>query len=255
MRTQQEYLRFSKIQFFVDLQETNFRESSLSNDAILHLRQSLEECLMTTVEYVKMERENPESVFSTISIRLFGSLLREVDIWNLLEKDDSTVQAIIICLQSILPKVDDYSLLPGLTNILATADSDQTKQAQLTHLWEPLIIYLERFWKANGRIKPTAQQLAEWDDTIPWACSCIELWVDNNNIESKNSLPNKLRLQHGLIDFIRIVLQLDSSTNNQRRSHLSLAVGCYMTLSEEQQKPSEDEAQLIFHALEFCEMG
>jgi hypothetical protein len=239
------------VDFCVELHEKS--RMNLSPDAIVHLRQSLEDSLVTTVEYLNTRREHKsDGLFSAVAIRLLGSLLRETDIWSLLEKDQWTSQTVIECLKNLLGNGTDYSLLPGLVNVLAAADSDPVKQSQIACLWDPLLDYLEGFWQSHNEDN-LAQWLLELDDTVAWACSCTEFWADGDVQTCNNTIPNKRRLQLSVVEFIQNVLPM-SLPMARLQSYLSLAVGCYMTLSKEHQRPPTDhESQIIFRALQICE--
>jgi hypothetical protein len=250
-------LLMSVVQFLVQLEEQP-HQMPLSLEALLHLRQSLEQALWTTVEYLSTNDDDDSNSksFSTTAIRLLGTLLMEVDIWDLMEKEqhDSTPQAILECLETILPTIEqDYSLLPGLVNILGDAESDSEKQGQLVkHLSEPLVEYLEEFWKRDIGL---AERL---DDTIPWACTCTELWASLED----DDFSSKRRLAIALIEWIQGVVVDPNDLIQQQialsrlQSYLSSVLGCYMTLSKDrEQPPREHESRVIRRALQLCDMS
>lgn len=239
------------VDYCVELQEKSTLD--ISPDAILHLRQSLEDSLVTTVEYLNVRREmDMEGIFSPISVRLLGSLLRESDIWRLQDRNPQTPQAVIDCLRYILSNRSDYSLLPGLANILADADSDPIKQSQISCLWNPLVEFLEGFWRCGGH-RNTDEWLLELDDTISWASSCSELLADGYFQDGNNTKTNRRRLQLSLVVFIQHILRMTLPMPRQQ-FYLSLAVGTYMTLStEHQQPPTDHESQVIYRALTICD--
>jgi hypothetical protein len=251
------------VEYCVNLQEKNRGNLPLSMDAILHLRQSLEDSLATTVEYLRVWGSSTHNVdtqggehgaFSPIAVRLLGSLLREVDIWDLLEKDDSASQNIIECLRGLLSHSEDFSLLPALVHMLADADTNPTKQGQLGCLYDQLTDYLERFWQRDDNGNCTQKWLVELGDTLPWASSCTELWADFNFQNDSDDVPNKRRLRLSLVEFIQNILLMNLDLT-QQKSYLSLSVGCYMTLSKDQQQPpSQHESRVIFRALQICEI-
>ena len=250
-------LLISVVEYLVKLEEEPYR-MPLSSEALLHLRQSLEQALWTTVEYLQeyICEEGSNRSFSTIAIQLFGTLLMEIDVWELTGKEylTNSPQIILKCLRMILPTIaEDYSLLPGLVNILGDAESDSEKLKQLNGLWEPLVEYLESFWH-----RETDHMSERIDDTVAWACSCTELWATlDENADSNNS---KRRLAMALIEWIQGVLHagpndLHQITLPRLQSYLSLAIGCYMTLSKDRDKPPlEHESRVIVRALQLCEM-
>jgi hypothetical protein len=193
-------LLISVVQYLVKLEEEPHR-MLLSIEALLHFREALEQTLCTTVEYLQSIEGNGS--FSNMAIRLFGTLLIEVDIWDLMVKGKhSSPEIILKCLEKILPTVEDYSLLPGLVNILGDAESEPKKHDQLVGLWEPLVDHLEGFWQQDT--KALSERM---DDTVAWACSCTELWATLDSA-SVTSNTKKRRLTMALIEWIQGVLQV-----------------------------------------------
>jgi hypothetical protein len=192
-----------------------------------------------------------------MAIRLFGTLLMEVDIWDLTVKGAHASPEIILrCLEKTLPTVvEDYSLLPGLVNILGDAESEPKKQDQLVGLWEPLVDYLEGFWQQDT--KALSERM---DDTVAWACSCTELWATLDSA-AVTSDTKKRRLTMALIEWIQGVLQVGPIELNQitlpkLQSYTSLVIECYMTLCKDrEQPPREHESRVIVRALQLCEMS
>ncbi|CAJ1953475.1 unnamed protein product [Cylindrotheca closterium] len=226
---------------------------SLSSDAVLHLYQSLEESLMSTLEYITLERESRiVGLFSTTATRLFGTLLREFDIWTLQKKDVETSQATIDGLAYLLESSDENCLLPAIANILEASDSDSTRKKDMLKLWDPFLSYMQRFWETTAS-KWSQQDSRELGQIVPWACTCLDWWIDGAFPESKNTVQNRRRIQVAVLKFIGCAMS--SNLDSQSRTSLSLALGCYMTLSQEQSAiPSENESMLIFRALQTCEI-
>jgi hypothetical protein len=252
----------------------------LSHEALLHLRTSLEQALWTTTEYLSISTSSPEERTSLfhVALSLLGTLLMEVDIWDLLGQNNNITttnrpqspEPILECLQTILGDAQDPSLLPGLVHILGDAEDDAEKQGQLQALgiWEPLLEYLEWYWHC------------EWvDESVAWACPCTELWA------AGASPAQRRRLSLAVLAWIQHVLQqqpqpqqmvvsssdaedttstssssqqqgANHTTTNIPKSHLSLALGCYMTLSQDRaEAPKEHESRVILRALQWCERG
>ena len=200
------------------------------------------------------------------------------------------IQGILDCLQYILPDSQDYSLLPGLVSILAGAE-EQIKSnprqvaAAMSGLWDPLVDYLEGYWQRDTT--SSSSSLGDkLNDSVAWACSCTEMYVSLDSPNEVTTDPTfsasstvvrhrHRRLALGLIEWIQTVLQVDSQelwtppsqtttkskssstrlTLHKLQSYLSLAVGCYMTLSKSgEQPPGEHESRVIFRALQVCEM-
>jgi hypothetical protein len=242
----------SVVQFCVQLEEEPHR-MPISSDSLLHLRQSLEQSLWTLVEYLQhhqreqnLDMNQPSDPFATIAIRLFGTLLMEVDIWDLLRKEESPQEVLSALIRTMPMEKKDttsYSLLPGLVNIIGDAESNPEKQEQLSSIWNPLFEYLYSYWQDYKQTM---------DDSIAWACSCTELWSEHETSDS----VKKRRLTVLLIDWMQTVLQRVSSLPvvPQVQSYLSLVLGCYMTLCKDrEQPPRQHESRVIVRALQLCE--
>ena len=147
----------------------------------------------------------------------------------------------------------------------------------------------------NSRTGSVGNSGDKLNDTVAWACSCTEMYVslDDNARTSATTKHRHRRLALSLIEWIQTVLQVDSQqlwsppstpptvrpsrspasspsfstprsstrksssklTLHKLQSYLSLAVGCYMTLSKNsEQPPREHESRVIFRALQVCEM-
>lgn len=276
----------SVVRYLIQLADRPHLPMPLSGDALLHLRQSLEQALFTSVEYLSLitdrttgnildatMHDDRASLFHAI-LRLLGTLLMEVDIFDLLEKnhpivtdmdnDDkdqqeeasSSPSVILNCLKRVLPIAEDPSLLPGLVHILGDAEDDYEKQKLLVDtLYEPMLDYLEWYWQ-NGATMTKA--LNPLDDTVAWACSCTELWVQLSSAKA-DSTTTSLVAQHrrrlclAVLTWIQNILQTNDPSS---RNYLSLVLGCYMTLSKDQSEPpKEHEKRVILRALQWCETG
>ena len=259
------------VQFCVQLEEEPHR-MPISSNSLLHLRQSLEQSLWTLVEYLQHQSQIMQvqtavnnALFLPISLRLFGSLLMEVDIWDLLQRGSVTSvegpQQILNALMQALPMENmssQYALLPGLVHIIGDAESNLEKQQQLQLLWDPYLSeYLISYWKDHKQVI---------DDSITWACACTELWSDyyyashnSINTNSENFEKNKRRLIVLLVDWIQTILLLQQrGVNNQAEmlSALSSVLGCYMALCKNRsQPPKQHESRVIVRALQLCEQG
>jgi hypothetical protein len=205
------------------------------------------------------------------------------------------IQGVLECLQYILPESHDYSLLPGIVSILAGAEEQfktnpRHVTAVMTNFWDPLVEYLEGYWQRSTTSAHSTLR-DKLNDTVAWACSCTEMYVALDDA-SKVSLSLAPTIKHrhrrlalSLIEWIQTVLQVDSQelfsplssptppssrhsssplawststsplTLHKLQSYLSLAVGCYMTLSKNSEKPPrEHESRVIYRALQVCEM-
>jgi hypothetical protein len=142
-------------------------------------------------------------------LSLFGTLLTEVDIFDLIHPnhvritnldDDSggrssstddvapSPQVILSCLNHVLPMVQDPILLPGLVHILSTVQDDgqgRTDPIKLeliqTLLKKSLLTYLECFWRTHSEQnvrKEGSRRPLEDGQILEWALSCTELFSE-----------------------------------------------------------------------------
>lgn len=365
----------SVVRYLIRLADQPHIPMPIEGEALLHLRQSLEQALWTAVEYLSIASAASASAaetnllgpnsssLSTISskvpspppsapsspssspaslhnhdraslfhaiLRLLGTLLMEVDIFDLLyqspshqvlanddiiadhvDHDDNDCNAspivILTCLMDVLPIAEDPSLLPGLVHIMGDAEDDPLKQQLLrTYLAHPLLEYLDWYWQRE----PAVTLL---DDSVAWACTCTELWAQllsvmdplaqqqqqppdhsssstvslqssNNNLQQQQEQQQqRRRLCLTLLTWIQDLLFLlqgtgatspristrrgtststttttkQTPTDNHYPSslnYLSLALGCYMTLSKDRSEPpTEHETRLVLRALQRCE--
>ena len=252
-----------------------------SGDALLHLKHSLHTALWTTVEYLQLQqgqivvtnrtssRKNHEIPFAKIGMQLLGTMLTEVDIWDFhyqpqeQYQDDGgmggSVESILRCLEMLLSNeewaADCAVLLPGLVHILANAEGQSTRLDHLNSLWEPLVEYIQFYWQRD-----CVSFEERLDETLYWACSCTEMIVALQ--PTANTVHRRLALS--IMEWIQSVVQEWEDPKRKHvtehvglqkvQSNLTLALGCYMSLSQHRdQPPREHESRVILRALQICE--
>jgi len=177
--------------------------SSLNPDALLHLRQSLEESLWTSIEYLTLtcDTQRPPTLFSVI-LSLFGTLLMEVDIFDLMHTEHAMIagedgsgtdpilsspQVIMSCLSRLLLVAQDPVLLPGLVHILSSIQSDTRGkidpiklQFLQKYLQKSLLAYLKWFWQHCPKtfLREEKERPLEADNIMQWALSCTDLFAE-----------------------------------------------------------------------------
>jgi hypothetical protein len=256
------------VQYCAQLEDSPHR-MPLSSDALMHLKQSLQDALWTTVEYLQEGEEDDAETksFTLIATQLLGTLLTEVDVWSYQETNDedgdssSPVQGILACLKTSMflgdHSQENYAIwLPGLAHLLGNAEDDPSRVAQLTGMWEPFIEFLQNYWQRDDDSE-TSKLAERLDDSVAWACSCTEYIVALHGTERRLALAIVEWIQQVLakVETSRQELHNDKALFQTLQSYLSLAIGCYMTLSQGQDKePGKHESRVIFRALQLCEV-
>jgi hypothetical protein len=212
----------------------------LSADALVHLRQSLEEALNLAVQYLGLAEKRVLSVDGPV-VRVLGSLLREFDPFE--QKMSAEDQEGNIILQALRVALDIHDvecqeeLLPCLVVVLASSEDDEAKLTLLEEyelLDEPLVSFLESYWKQTtnlSSIEYAYQVVAKWSSMAHIAdtsglLQCIIGWIDRNG----NALESSPR-------------------SNELTSALSTAIGCYVTLHGEKE-PGEPDATILQRAIQ-----
>ena len=246
----------SLVAYCAQLGESASMAKMISTAAILHIQESLQQCLMTTVEYLSSQEDDSSSSLKTLAIPLLGTLLAEIDVWELsAERNDEFIQSVIVCLSRLLVGTVQgtltlsTSLLPGLTHFLASAEGDETRSAKMALLLEPSVDFLLTYWSAT-----TNNLVDKLNDSVSWACSCTELVVSFPS----SSMEQKRRLAVGIILWIQNVIQyplqdLSQKQTAQLKSYLSLCVGCFIAMKDPDKEPGEHESRVILRALQICE--
>ena len=177
--------------------------SSLNADALLHLRQSFEESLWTSIEYLTLicDKQPPPILFS-VMLSLFGTLLMEIDIFDLIHPDHAMIagedgsgtdrmlsspQVIMSCLSRLLVMAKDPVLLPGLVHILTSIQNDDQGEIDPIklrllekYLQKSLLVYLEWFWQHCPKtfLGEETKISLEADNIMQWALSCTDLFAE-----------------------------------------------------------------------------
>jgi hypothetical protein len=212
----------------------------LSADALIHLRQSLDEALHLAVQYLGLAEQRVLSVDGPV-VRVLGTLLREFDAFE--QKKSAEDQEGNEILQALRVALDIHDvecqeeLLPCLVVVLASSEEDESKLTLLEEyelLDEPLVRFLESYWKQTtnlSSIEYAYQVIAKWSSMAHISdtsglLECIIGWIDRNG----NALESSPR-------------------SNELTSALSTAIGCYVTLHGEKE-PGEPDATILQRAIQ-----
>jgi hypothetical protein len=212
----------------------------LSADALIHLRQSLDEALHVAVQYLGLAEKRVLSVDGPV-VRVLGTLLREFDAFEQKKStEDEEGNEILQALRVALDIHDvecQEELLPCLVVVLASSEEDEAKLTLLEEyelLDEPLVGFLESYWKQTtnlSSIEYAYQVVAKWSSMAHISdtsglLECIIGWIDRNG-NAPESSPR----------------------SNELTSALSTAIGCYVTLHGEKE-PGEPDATILQRAIQ-----
>jgi hypothetical protein len=225
-----------------------------TGDAILHLRQSLEEALQASIEYMSSVNPNNNSQIVGAAIRVLASLWTEFDIFeesrypnsyecdnkdNQKDQDDcsSKLQALKVALQMSVRDVDlQEQLFPCLTAIYASAEDDTDRIALLRQNGlmsdDILLDFWDQYWERTTNVA-----------VVPWACQWMELCI------GMRAVVNITRIRAALVQFL--VRGSCQPPSPQMVNAFSSVIGCYITLQGEE-PPTEPDASILQNAMEYC---
>jgi hypothetical protein len=229
------------VTFLCELAEKEQSATVLSGDALLHLRQSLDEAMDATLQYCALY--NSACTQSTTANNISSSSKNGGDS---IEMAGSTVVAQVLSALIVLhqPCADeqwsalrvalafeptDASLLHALSVFFRANDDDYdfVKQHEL-----PLAVFLQRYFNQHD------------DETISTATHVAEEWIRQSTVPI-----NVTALQETLLEW------LERATTEQHLSDVVAAVfGCYVTLQGDDE-PGERETTILKRALDRFELG
>jgi hypothetical protein len=223
----------------------NKREKfQINGSALLHLRNSLQDALHSTVQFLCQPITQPtDSSKSSQAMagRVLGGLLTEFDVWDGLPNGVSTDET-LKALSSALQYTDKNqgALLQSLVMVLASVEDKDYCVKYLDKyylLGKTLIQFLIRFWK-DGATKDTAEYTA--------ACQIAELWFSLTSPPPSVTAP----LRKAIFQWIRKEVASNSPKNALA---LAPAVDCLLMLFGQDVIPSQREAQVMQRALDLCD--
>jgi len=225
----------------VHLAETKKEKFQIQGSALLHLRDSLQDALHSTVQYLCQPQEDVHQEAQAIAGRVFGALLTEFDVWDGLPNGVSTdeiLQALSVVLQIAHEKLIN-ALMPSLVAVLGSVEGTGycVKFLDKHHLLgKKLVNFLVSFWKIVAP-KDVSQCAA--------ACQVADLWYSLSTPPPAVTAP----LRKAILKWIRKEME----STSPKVSALPSAVDCYVMLFGQDAVPSEREGRVIQRALNMCE--
>jgi hypothetical protein len=213
----------------------------LSGDALIHLRQSLDEALNLAVQYLGLAEQRVLSVDGPV-VRVLGTLLTEFDVFeHQISTKEQEGNEILQALRVALDIHDlecQEDLLPCLALVLSSSEGDEAKVAMLEEyqlLGEPLVNFLEAYWKHASNLS-----------SIEYAYKVVATWSSMARISDTSGL---LGCVIGWIE--RHINHQSLPKSSELIGALSTAIACYVTLQGEEH-PGEPDATILQCALDVC---
>jgi hypothetical protein len=246
-----------------DMEDAKKRsQQSLSPEALLHLRDSLEDTLQATSNYLYQLAKLPSKPRlngeDSVCIQLLGTLLTEFDIFD--AQANLNTDEILLGLSFAMANVTDSraqeQIITSLTGIMEMARDDSYRILLLKEhklMEDNMVSFLQKYW--TNSMSASRSNLP----SIPLACRLTELWF-SILLENMSELRIQIDpppLTRGIIQWIRHTLderqKSDSTTVSKQEllQALNAAVGCYVTLHGPT-PPDESEGHVLQQALQFC---
>lgn len=212
--------------------QANDHKLPLSADAILHLRQSLEDTLNSASEYLCLSQQRNDTIDVAV-VEVFSALLAEFDIFESSEAENPYLDSVRIVLA--MPHTN-FKFLPALASILSAAQNDKYRVDTLKEngvLGDSLRRFLERTWI----------NITNYLDSIQWACEVTELFWTMSDVAISSTL------EHAVISWIES--SLEERPSKELANVLPSVIACFTTLHGDEY-PDDRDATILQNALEFC---
>ena len=231
----------------------------ISPEALLHLKESLEDGLQGTANYLfqiaqasstpKLDDED------AVIADLLAAFLSEFDIFD--EHTNLDTGEIVTALSLAMKCSDNVKsqelLMTGLIGVLEVAHNDSFRVLLLREhsvLAESTMVdFLSRYWSEN------VDSLTKTNlSSIPWACHLTELWwtiLQDYRSELRLNVDAS-PLVRVMVDWVSQALTCSVKLDSQEfKSALSAAIGCLFVLIGDH-PPNERDTQIIQQALTHC---
>jgi hypothetical protein len=238
------------------------KQHSISPDALLHLRDSLEDTLQATSNYLchlsklsPIPRLDAEDV---VCVQLLGMLLSNFDVFDAQAKIDT--DEILVAVGFAMSHCEDNQaqaqVITSLLGIMEMAKDDTCRVLLLKErnlLGEDLLSFLQKYWE--NMIYMT-KEFSNFESSLPWACQLTETWFSilvQHSCDLRIQI-DPLPLTRSIIQWLKCILSnqsLLSSDKGEVLQALNSAIGCYVALHG-QSPPEESEGQVLQCALQYC---
>eukprot|EP00536_Pseudo-nitzschia_multiseries_P016020 jgi/Psemu1/69709/estExt_Genemark1.C_10020003 len=220
-------LMIGVVQYLVDFDERPDKRIPLDHEGLLHVRESLEETLVTTSAYLNHPSIVCDGTGYSMVINLWSQLCAEVDLSTMRGAEN-----VIRCLQKLLLVSNDESLLQALVHVISTAQIE-AKVLQLvgrleSGMLDSIVVYLDRFWKkiTNANYLTRNQE----HDHIHWACVAVEMLMEHKIQTIDQLTDSMLKAIAYLVEYLQTAPPQKGRDN--LLSSLQLLLDSYMAAFE-----------------------
>ncbi|OEU19457.1 hypothetical protein FRACYDRAFT_235511 [Fragilariopsis cylindrus CCMP1102] len=212
-------LMLSVVQYLVDFEERPDKAIPLDSEGLLHLRQSLEETLYTTSEYLITSNVDT-GIEPTVVINLWSQLFSEIYLPNSEEGKN-----VVTCFRKLLMASNDVTMMRALAHFLTTTHPKESNEHGLV---DSIIAYTERSWQTLAA--PSWLSLCHQHEEIYWACGATEILVDNQP-ERIHKITNSM--QQAIRILVESLQSVPSKRTEELLSYLRLVVESYVTIIDQ----------------------
>ena len=232
-------LMLSVVQYLVDFEERPDKAIPLDTEGLLHLRQSLEETLYTTSEYLITSNVDT-GIEPTVVINLWSQLFSEIYLPN--SKEGKNV---VTCFRKLLMASNDVTMMRALAHFLTTTHPKESNEHGLV---DSIIAYTERSWQTLAT--PSWLSLCHQHEEIYWACGATELLVDNQP-ERIHKITNSM--QQAIRILVESLQSVPSKRTEELLSYLRLIVDSYVTIIDQCHNTDLTFKDILSRAIEILE--
>jgi len=246
-----------------DNNKSNQRTHFISPEALLHLRDSLEDALQASANYLYQLSHNSVRIDldqeDDVVVELLASLLSEFAVFDKQTNLDTgeLMTALNLAMKSSKTVERKERIMTSLTGILEVARDDSYRTLLLREhdlIGQTMIDFLCLYWKENAAaISTTGPHLS----SVPYACYMTELWwslLEEHRSDLRLNIASGA-LRRVMLDWMCQILSLTNTAClncTELNQALQSSIGCFVTLHGDKHPPSEQEGEILQRALQFC---
>ena len=245
-----------------EVESKDFSKSkrSIPPEALLHLRDSLEDAFHSTYNYlfqlaksnVSPERRDQEDA---VILQMLPTLLTEFDVFDGQTNMDSdeVLTALRFAMENALNLGARARITTCLAGVLGSAREDSHRVLLLKEhelLGSKLQSFLVQSWVINGESGITDDSFLR---SIPWTCHLTELWYSiRMEYQAELRLPIDARnISTSVIGWLRFVLSGSPTRSPEVVAAITSCAGCFITL-QGGSPPNDEDGKILLAALQFC---
>ena len=231
----------------------------LSPEALLHLRDSLEDGLQATANYLFQIAEAsssspPLDQEDAVITDLLATFLTEFDVFDEHTNLDTgeILTALSLAMKCSETIEGQERIITSLIGVLEVARDDSYRVLLLREhglIDDTMLVFLRQYWKRSAASMSNTNL-----PSVPWACHLAELWwgiLQEHRSELRLDI-DVTSISISIIDWMRQVFKgSDGMDSTELGNGLNAALGCFVTLHGDH-PPKEQDAQVIQQALQHC---